>query len=58
LTNRIHAFNKDGKSENSAVDLLSYLNNQNQKEIKQKENVRIKLCKKSNKYYKLCKVKI
>jgi hypothetical protein len=46
LTNRISSTNKDGKSENSAVDLLSYLNNQNQKEIKQKENVRIKLCKK------------
>jgi hypothetical protein len=36
----------DGKNDNSSVDLLSYLNHQNQKEIKQKENVRIKLCKK------------
>lgn len=46
LTNRISTLNKAPTGEHSAVDLLSYLNNQNQKEIKQKENVRIKLCKK------------
>ncbi len=47
LTNRMTSMKfNDGKNDNSSVDLLSYLNHQNQKEIKQKENVRIKLCKK------------
>ena len=33
-------------SKNENVDILSYLNNENLKEIKEKENVKIKLCKK------------
>ncbi len=47
FSNRITSMKfNDAKNDNSSVDLLSYLNHQNQKEIKQKENVRIKLCKK------------
>ncbi len=45
LTNRIMNLNGN-TNKNDNVDLLSYLNHQNQKEIKQEENVRIKLCKK------------